>query len=115
MITSASIYGEIQGDIWMPSTTCVKHFDISEDAFLYSDGSRPTLRDMVLKATNDGDFQSANISWGFLRIEMTRQHVSGHGKFTRTREFDLRKFPSIADCIVDEDDIVEISIDDYEE
>lgn len=91
----------------MPAITCTKPFDISGDDFLYSDGSRPTLRDMVLRVTNDGDFQDANISWGFLRIEMTREHVSGHGKFTRTREFDLRKFASIDDCIVPENEIAD--------
>ena len=108
-ITHISISGQIQGHIWMPNAVCTKDFTVSEDDFRYSDGSRPTLRDMVLRATNDGDFQSADVSWGHLTVEMIQPRKDGRGEVTRRRHFDLRNgalFPSIADSIVSEDEMV---------
>ena len=107
MKLTAKITGQIQGRIWMPACVCTKTFTVSEDDFRYSDGSRPTLRDMVLRATNDGDFQSANVSWGHLTVETIVTRKDGRGTLTRKRHFDLRSplFPSIADSIVPEDDI----------
>ena len=88
--THATIHGQIQGTTWMPAYTCTKDFTVSEDDFRYSDGSRPTLRDMVLRATNDGDFQSANVSWGHLTVETIVTRKDGRGTLTRKRHFDLR-------------------------
>ena len=106
MKITASIHGQIQGDIWMPFTTCTKSFSVGERDFNYSDGSRPSLRDMVLHVCNDGDFQSANVSFGYLKLEMLIKRADGHGFTRKVREFDLRLFPSIADSIVSEDDVV---------
>lgn len=103
--TNVYIRGQIQGPIWMPTITCTKYFTVSKDDFRYSDGSRPTLRDMVLRATNDGDFQSADISFGTLTIELIRPRKDGTGYSTRKRNWDLRRFASIQDCIVAEDDV----------
>jgi hypothetical protein len=89
----------------MPAAVCTKDFTVSEDDFRYSDGSRPTLRDMVLRATNDGDFQSANVSFGELVIEIISLRKDSNGSVTRKRYFDLRMFASIADSIVSEDEI----------
>jgi hypothetical protein len=91
----------------MPATVCTKDFNVSEDDFRYSDGSRPTLRDMVLKATNDGDFQSADVSFGWLTVEAIVRRKDGQGQVSRKRHFDLRSplFASIADCLVEEDEI----------
>ena len=105
MLYHAHIEGQIQGPIWMPSVVCTKSFNVSEDDFRYSDGSRPALRDMVLRAINDGDFQSADISFGNLIIEAINPRKDGRGQIARTRSFDLRMFGSVADCIVDENDI----------
>jgi hypothetical protein len=60
---------------------------------------------MVLRATNDGDFQGADISYGSLRLEMRIPRNDGQGYTRKVRELDLRQFPSIADCIVSEDEI----------
>ncbi len=103
--TIATISGQIQGPIWMPACTCTKDFTVSEDDLRYSDGSRPSLRDMVLKATCDGDFQSAEVSFGHLTIEMLIPRTDGKGYTSRKRHFDLRQFQSIADCLVPEDQI----------
>ena len=105
--TIARIHGQIQGPIWMPTCVCTKFFNVSENDFLYSDGSRPTLRDMVLKATNDGDFQSADVSFGWLTVEAIVTRKDGKGQVTRKRHWDLRSplFASIADSIVPEDEI----------
>ena len=103
--THATIRGQIQGTIWMPAYTCTKDFTVSEDDFRYSDGSRPTLRDMVLKATNDGDFQSAAVSFGHLTIEAIQPRKDGRGQVSRKCHFDLRLFPSVADSIVPKDEI----------
>ena len=104
---TARIHGQIQGPIWMPACVCTKSFNVSEDDFRYSDGSRPTLRDMVLRATNDGDFQSADISFGWLTVESVIPRSDGHGQVSRKRSFDLRSplFASIADCVVKEEEI----------
>ena len=105
--TIAHVHGQIQGRIWMPSVTCTKSFSVSENDFRYSDGSRPTLRDMVLRATNDGDFQSANVSWGWLTVEAIVKRKDGRGQVSRKRSWDLRSplLAFIADSIVPEDDI----------
>ena len=71
MTTQIHISGQVQGTIWMPAATCTKEFSVSEDDFRYSDGSRPTLRDMVLQSTNDGDFRVCNFTNGHLVIERT--------------------------------------------
>lgn len=49
---SINIQGTIQGYIWWPQTECTKPFQYSVD-------KEETLRDALLSATNDGDFQSA--------------------------------------------------------
>ena len=90
----------------MPATVCGKQFTVTERDFsttigLDRKGNRPTLRDMVLKATNDGDFQSCEIADATVTFERT---VYGETR-TRTvkRHVDIRQFPSVADCVVAED------------
>lgn len=102
----AEIRGWIQGKIWMPPVTCTKHFHISEVDFRYADGKKPTLRDMVLKATNDGDFQSAELSEGELILTMVLPRADKKGSITKTKTFNLRWFPSVSDCVCPEDLIV---------
>ena len=105
--TIAHIHGQIQGRIWMPACVCTKSFRVSEDDFRYSDGSRPTLRDMILRATNDGDFQSAAVSYGWLTVETILPRKDSRGQITRKRSWNLRSplFSSLADLIVPEDEI----------
>lgn len=99
------ITGQIQGPIWMPPVTCTKQFTLHKHDLRFAEG-RPTLRDMVLRATNDGDFQSTTISWG--ELVLTSLRVFGPVRVTRERRYDLRKFPSIADCMTAEDKVVEV-------
>lgn len=99
--TEVSITGTIAGQIWMPAATCGKHFTIDESDFRYSDGSRPTLREMVLRATNDGDFQSCEIIDATVTFKRSTQTLTG--TIVRTRHMDIRQFPSVADCVVELD------------
>lgn len=81
----------------MPSVTCAKEFSLAESDFHYSDGSRPTIREMVLRATNDGDFQSCNILDA--TVTFKRSRVTATGTVVRTRHMDIRQFPSVSDCV----------------
>lgn len=92
-----SIHGYLVGTIWMPAAECFKPltYDLTrEDARFTEPG---TLRDHVLRATNDGDFQSCEIADGVLVAEMVTRTATSTKR--RTRQFDLSRFPSIADCI----------------
>jgi hypothetical protein len=101
--TSVIISGIIGGKIWMPACTCAKSFKASNQKYPfthYSDGSQPTLRDMVLHITNDGDFQDASIADAEVTFSRTKTLSNGE-RVTRTRTMDVRKFPSVADCILE--------------
>lgn len=97
-----SIRGYIVGQIWMPTTECYKRLDYDltrEDARFTAPG---TLRDHVLRATNDGDFQSATLAHAELVV--TRRKREGTRTVTVTRAWPLSRFPSVADCIHPEGD-----------
>jgi len=66
-----TLYARIAGDIWMPQTLCWK--DVKLTDFRYSDGSQPSLRDMVLQATNNGDFQSCGLVDAYVLIRHYRR------------------------------------------
>jgi hypothetical protein len=86
---TAKIYGTLRGTIWMPATTCEKPVE-------YTLESDDTLRDAVLRITNDGDFRACDLcADSFLRIKMHK------GTHTITRDFDLSLFPSVADCMLE--------------
>ena len=100
MRTSIEITGYLVGPIWWPAgLECYKHFtyDLTcEDQRLCGrDGKHEpgTLRDHILRITQDGDFQSCEIADAALCITVykTNRH--------RSRLFDLELFPSIADCV----------------
>ena len=102
--TTITLQGTIAGTIWMPAATCAKHFKVVDKPgpwgdFHYSDGSRPTIREMVLKATNDGDFQSCSIIDATVTVE--RRTAGRNGETVRRRHFDIRQFPSVSDCVVE--------------
>jgi hypothetical protein len=95
--TRMTIRGYLVGAIWMPNTECYKPlaYDLTrEDARFTEPG---TLRDHVLAATNDGDFQSCAIADGFLIVERVRHTSTGYVK--RSRTFELSRFPSVSDCL----------------
>lgn len=98
IFTHVSISGIIAGDIWMPCVTCTKPFTVGEQDFRYSDGSRPSIRDMVLQATNDGDFRGASILDATVVFE--RISMDSPTKIIRERSMDIRLFPSVADCVI---------------
>ena len=93
-----TICGYLVGNIWMSNAECSKPFnyDVTREAKRYV-GGKPTLRDHVLAATNDGDFQSCLIAAGGLIATVTKRTKTGSIK--RTRCFDLSQFHSIADCL----------------
>lgn len=97
-----SITGYLVGNIWMPGAECWKHLNYDVTAKSWNWGEKGSLRDHVLAATNDGDFQSCNIACGELVI--THTDDTGPTRRRWTRVFDLKMFPSIADCVHDDPD-----------
>lgn len=98
-----NITGFLVGPIWWPAgAECFKRlsYDVTrEDARFLEPG---TLRDHVLRATNDGDFQGCAIAQGELTITSTR--CDGATRVTRSRTWPLDRFPSIADCLHEDPD-----------
>lgn len=93
MNLSISIRGYIVGPIWWPADSeCYKPlvYDLTREAALM-DGA--TLRDHVLRATNDGDFQHATLAHAELVVERRK---AGRRVI---RSFPLSHFPSVADCL----------------
>lgn len=92
--TDITLSGYIVGPIWWPTgAECFKPLTFSVlDYRDRCDGA--TLRDCVLSALQDGDFQSASIAQGQILITMQneRQHRV-------TRAFPLSKFADVADCL----------------
>lgn len=97
--TRISLEGALCGKIWWPVGQLFgKHLSHSFAADVRAWGGQGTLRDHVLRATNDGDFQGAELTADtFLVI----QRISRKGATvkTRTRHFPVSMFPSIADCV----------------
>ena len=92
-----TLLGYLVGDIWMPQTECWKDlaYDLtSEDARFTEPG---TLRDHVLRATNDGDFQSCEIADGVLKTVATIR--KGERLYRRVRYTDLNACKSVADMV----------------
>lgn len=102
METTYEIRGYIVGDIWMPCTECYKPIKLM---FVRDEADRPnpwvdayeTLRDALLKITNDGDFRSCQVADATLWITRTEHTQTGTRTHTRVRK--LSNFPSIADMV----------------
>lgn len=88
-----SITGYLVGNIWMPNAECWKSLNYDATAKSWQWGEKGTLRDHVLAATNDGDFQSCVIAQG----EVVITHRKGSRKTSRS--FPLTMFKSISDCV----------------
>ena len=95
-----SIHGFLVGHIWMPAAECYKPlaYDITAEDERFSESL--TLREHVLRATNDGDFQSGAIADGYIKATVTK--LQGASVVKRTRCFPLNRFPSIEDCRKDD-------------
>lgn len=81
--------GQIAGTIWMPAVECWKEFD-------YTLKDDDTFRDALLRITNDGDFQSCGITYGYLEV-VRRNTVTGKRS---TRQWELRGQGDNKDCFV---------------
>lgn len=98
-ITSIELRGYVVGPIWWPAgAECFKdlRYNATDQNARWSEPG--TLRDHVLAATRDGDFQNCTIAHGELVIERRQ------GSRRVIRSFPLSKFPSIADCLHPEGD-----------
>jgi hypothetical protein len=94
MITNISLRGFIVGPIWWPAgAECYKplSYSITDERVRWSEPG--TLRDHVLAATNDGDFQSATLA----QAELVVERRAGNRRVIRS--FPLSHFPSVADCL----------------
>jgi hypothetical protein len=106
MHTQITITGYLVGDIWMPAIECWKRLDYDltrEEARFTEPG---TLRDHILAATNDSDFQSCSIAHGELTVTRTTVSLDNHTRRTKrvTRSWPLEHFPSIRDCLHNDPD-----------
>lgn len=93
-ITDISLRGFIVGPIWWPSgSECYKplSYNITDHDARWSEPG--TLREHVVAAVCDGDFQSASLACAELVIERRA------GNRRVIRSFPLSKFPSVADCL----------------
>ena len=92
------ISGFLVGPIWWPNgAECWKNlnYDLSDMDSRFSDPG--SLRDHILHATIDGDFQNCTIAQGEL---IATRHIFKHGRqITESRSWPLDFFPSIADCL----------------
>lgn len=104
---SIAIEGFLVGPIWQPSVEGYKPLAFDVDSHrkrcTSSDGSRYTLRDAMLEATRDGDFQYAAVAQGVLRVTSTRAGTDGR-RVTHSRAWPLARFPSIRDMLHDDPD-----------
>lgn len=94
MIADISIRGFIVGPIWWPAGEEYYKplsYSITNEGARWSEPG--TLRQHVLAATNDGDFQNATLACAELVIERR----TGNRRVIRT--FPLSRFPSVADCL----------------
>lgn len=93
-LSSITIRGFIVGPIWWPmGAECYKplRYSITSEEKRWSEPG--TLREHVLAALRDGDFQSATIAHGEIVVEMIRE------RRRVLRSFPLSHFPSVADCL----------------
>jgi hypothetical protein len=102
MTIQYQINGYLVGNAWMPSAECYKPLAyrfVREDSFRPSPFSdtQETLRDAMLEATRDGDFQSCDVADGFLTITKTVQRGATMRKVSR--HFPLSMFASVSDMV----------------
>lgn len=93
---SFRLTGYLVGPIWN-GAECWKdlYYNLTREDALFSEPG--TLRDHILRATNDGDFQSCSIAHG--ELVATQHGRRGSGSVTVTRSWPLDRFPSISDCL----------------
>lgn len=93
-VTNISLRGYVVGPIWWPAgSECYKPlaYSITRENGRFTEPG--TLRDHVLRATNDGDFQSCTLA----RAELVIERRQGNRRVIRS--FPLSRFPSVADCL----------------
>ena len=101
--------GYLVGAIWWPvGAECWKDlaYDITREDARFSEPG--TLRDHVLAATNDGDFQGCTIAQGELIATSRTIAWDDSGRVlretTRRHHWPLDRFKSVADCLHDDPD-----------
>ncbi len=98
--TEVTIEGYIIGNIWWPyGETFEKPVSISNRHYPFSLDDPPTLREMVLRVTNDGDFQSASLADDSAVIFRRVRETASGTKIQRMRIMAAGQFASIADCV----------------
>ena len=99
MRTTYELHGYLTGTLWQ-GCEAYKNLNLK---FVRNETDRPspwidaheTLRDAMLAATSDGDFQSCKVADGFLRCK-TRSRL---GYIVHVRTYELSRFPSVADMV----------------
>jgi hypothetical protein len=93
-----SLRGYLVGHIWQPGLgECFKplSYDITREDHRFTEPG--TLRDHILAATNDGDFQSCSLAAA--ELVATRTERKEGRTVTVERRWPLECFKSIADCL----------------
>ncbi len=95
---TVNLYGDAVGAFWWPIgepfVIGCTHCRVNDDE---------TLRDAVLRWSQDyaGD-SSEGIAFANARVTFTRETRWPDGRrVTRSRDYDLSRFPSVSDCICD--------------
>lgn len=99
MKTRITIHGTLRGNLWWGGEAEKEFTYTVKDGSHFTDGKRESLRDAVLRITNDGDFQSCEIlADAYIKATLQKGHT------TRAIKFDLNSdlFPSIKDCLLDD-------------
>lgn len=102
------ILGDYYGKIWMPMIECSKSFHVSTKDWPFNDGQKWTLREILLKILNDGDFQSTSLTKDTMVIFHHRsidKSKSTNVTVTKTRVMEIDKFKSVKDLIGDKEGI----------
>lgn len=91
-----SINGTKRGLIWWPRMD-------AEKSFSYTPKEDETLRDAILRITNDGDFESCDVLLDtFVEVTMIKATATSTLKRTRFFEINSPLFTSIQDCITED-------------
>ena len=115
MRTKITLYGEIAGNIWMPSVECTKEFHLELTRIPRTSRTRTypgiaprsmeitSLRDALLHLTNDGDFQFCAITWARLEVSHYFGDETGGTRTVkiRTRVWEMRGQGHDADCFTE--------------
>jgi hypothetical protein len=94
------LHATLRGDIWWPRVECTKKVvvNLTAERTRLNPNRAGSLRYIVSKVLNDGDFQSCTIDDDAV-IEVTLTRFSCDREIKTTRWVPISRFASIAHCV----------------